>query len=126
MESSRPGDYGLLDFAPCFALPAVRVLGHKSGAEELHAVNTARHLFVPALRALAVVCILAAAVPPARAQLVADGETNVLDGVITNIAGDVTVGTNGSFTLLMMTNGAALTNSGNGYVGFEPGANSKP
>ena len=36
------------------------------------------------------------------AQLVADGTTNVLDGISTNIAGSISIGTNGSFTLLVL------------------------
>src|ERR1051325_9633281 len=42
--------------------------------------------------------------PDLRAQLVSDGETNVLDNVSTNLAGPLTVGTNGSFTALILTN----------------------
>src|SRR5881394_4033005 len=60
----------------------------------------------------------------ARAQVVADGETNTLDNVITSIAGDVTVGTVGSFTGLLLTNGAILTNTGAGAIGLNTGANS--
>src|SRR5262245_54855759 len=47
-----------------------------------------------------------------NAQFVADGETAVLDGLYTNIDDVVTVGTNGSFTLLVVTNGTVVTNSG--------------
>lgn len=48
-----------------------------------------------------------------HAQLVNDGDTNVLDDVTnTAIGEDVTVGTNGSFTLLEVTNDSLL-NSGN-------------
>lgn len=114
-----------MDFARRSALPATRVLGYKNGAEELHAVNTARRCFVPALRALGLVFILVAAAPAARAQLVADGATNVLDNATNVITGGVTVGTNGSFTLLTLTNGALLTNSGGTVViGRNLGANS--
>ena len=60
----------------------------------------------------------------ACAQLVADGATNTLNNVPTTITGDVTVGTNGSFTLLILTNNALLTNSGIGYLGRNVGANS--
>jgi T5SS/PEP-CTERM-associated repeat protein len=53
----------------------------------------------------------------AFAQLVSDGETRILDGVITNISGDVIVGTNGAFTQLILTNGTTLTNIGNLSIG---------
>jgi len=53
-----------------------------------------------------------------RAQVVADGATNTLSNVTTNFTGDVTVGTNGSFTLLMLSDNALLTNSVNGVIGL--------
>lgn len=53
-----------------------------------------------------------------RAQLVADGQTAVLDGVASNILDNVTVGTNGSFTLLVATNGSAISNSGTVSIGL--------
>lgn len=58
-----------------------------------------------------------------RAQLVADGQTNVLDGMAANFIGSITVGTNGSFTLLILTNGATVT-SGNGdsAIGYNASA----
>lgn len=60
-----------------------------------------------------------------RAQLVDDGDTNVLSGVTSNINQTVTVGTNGSFTLLMLTNGSALTNNNFGLtIGFNSSAQS--
>ncbi len=60
-----------------------------------------------------------------RAQLVADGQTNVLDNVATNLTGGVIVGTNGTFTLLVITNGATVTNSsGNSVVGYNASAQS--
>src|ERR1051325_2773216 len=59
-----------------------------------------------------------------RAQLVADGETNVLDGVFTTVNDTLTIGTNGSFTLLVLTNGAVLTNSGAAVIGANFGADS--
>src|ERR1051325_5850884 len=74
------------------------------------------------------VCAFLFAVLPAatalHAQVVSDSATNVLDSVTNATAGDVTVGTNGSFTLLILTNGALLTNGGNGYIGRNAGANS--
>ena len=53
---------------------------------------------------LVTAAMLVIAVLPLRAQLVADGATKTLNGGITNIVGDVVVGTNGSFTLLVLTN----------------------
>jgi T5SS/PEP-CTERM-associated repeat protein len=57
-----------------------------------------------------------------RAQVVADGATNTLNNVTNTIAGGVTVGTNGDFTLLILTNRASLTNSGDGVIGLNVGA----
>jgi len=68
--------------------------------------------------------LVSALASTAHAQLVADGATRTLNNVSTNIAGTVTVGTNGSFTLLVLTNGTLLTNSGNGVIGRNIGANS--
>ncbi|HLX71218.1 MAG TPA: hypothetical protein VKV04_16455, partial [Verrucomicrobiae bacterium] len=51
-----------------------------------------------------------------RGQLVADGQTNILNNVITNISGNLTVGTNGSFTLLVVTNGSTVSNSTDGAI----------
>jgi len=48
-----------------------------------------------------------------RAQLVADGQTNILDGVFVGVTGDITVATNLPFTWLTLTNGTVVTNSGN-------------
>jgi T5SS/PEP-CTERM-associated repeat protein len=56
---------------------------------------------------------LALALPTAaRGQLVSDGQTNILDNIATNLTGGITIGTNGSFTLLVITNGSTVTNSG--------------
>ncbi len=60
----------------------------------------------------------------AQAQLVADGQTNILDGAITNIASDITIGTNGSYTLLLLTNSATITNTGNAVIGANASATS--
>jgi T5SS/PEP-CTERM-associated repeat protein len=59
-----------------------------------------------------------------HAQLVADGTTNFLDGVSTNLIGDVTVGQSGSFTLLVLTNSAAVTNTGYANIGYISDAHS--
>jgi T5SS/PEP-CTERM-associated repeat protein len=60
-----------------------------------------------------------------RAQLVADGQTNILDGVVSNIDQAITIGTNGSFTLLMLTNGSSLSNTTGGVtIGLNTSAQS--
>jgi len=55
--------------------------------------------------------------PTLRAQIVNDGATNTLSNVTNTITGDVTIGTNGSFTLLVLSDNALLTNSVNGIIG---------
>jgi T5SS/PEP-CTERM-associated repeat protein len=61
----------------------------------------------------------------ARSQLVADGQTNVLDGVTNSISGNSTVGSSGSYTLLVLTNGAVVTNvSGSLNIGANAAAQS--
>jgi T5SS/PEP-CTERM-associated repeat protein len=52
-----------------------------------------------------------------NAQLVNDGATNTLSNVTNSFIGDVTVGTNGAFTLLVLSNNALLTNTVNGIIG---------
>src|SRR5258708_5597886 len=54
---------------------------------------------------------------PLHAQIVADGATKTLSNVTSTFTGDVTVGTNGSFTLLVLSDNALLTNSALGYIG---------
>src|SRR5689334_22664779 len=51
------------------------------------------------------------------AQVVADGATNTLANVTNSIPGNVTVGTNGAFTLLVLSDHALLTNSGLTTIG---------
>src|SRR5678815_5648697 len=70
-----------------------------------------------------VFAVMLLAAPTLRAQLVADGATNTLSNT-TNTFTDVTVGTNGSFTLLILSNNALLTNSGNGTIGLNTAAKS--
>ena len=53
---------------------------------------------------------------PLGAQVVNDGATRTLSNETNVIPGDVTVGTNGSFTLLVLSNNALLTNSANGVI----------
>jgi len=64
------------------------------------------------------------AAPTLRAQIVADGATNTLSNVTTNITGDMTVGTNGAFTLLVLSNNALLTDSANGVISLNATAKS--
>src|ERR1041385_1597602 len=80
------------------------------------------------LRGVVPAFVLAAlfAAPALRAQLVADGATNTLSNVTNNIPGNLTVGTNGSFTLLVLSDNALVTNSlfGNGTIGANATAKS--
>jgi hypothetical protein len=50
--------------------------------------------------------------PALHAQLINHGATNTLSNVTTNITGTVTVGTNGSFTLLVLSDNTLLTTNG--------------
>src|SRR5262245_43611773 len=59
-----------------------------------------------------------------RAQVVNDGATNTLSNVTNSFTGDVTVRTNGSFTLLILSDNTLLTNSVNGVIGRNAAANS--
>ena len=72
-----------------------------------------------------ILCLFGLLVPAgAQAQLVADGETNVLNGVVTNVSGGLIVGNTGPFTLLVITNGAMVTNtSGTSAIGNGAAAN---
>jgi T5SS/PEP-CTERM-associated repeat protein len=59
--------------------------------------------------------------------LVADGATAIINGTSTNITGNLTIGTNGDFTQLVIINGGAVTNvssgsGSSGYIGLNPGA----
>src|SRR5438552_18459228 len=60
----------------------------------------------------------------ASAQIVADGATNTLSNVTNTLTGDVTVGTNGSFTLLGLADNTLLNNSANGVIGLNATAKS--
>jgi T5SS/PEP-CTERM-associated repeat protein len=64
---------------------------------------------------LLLAALLSLAAPAARAQLVNDGETNVLSGVTTNLTGNITIGSNAPNTLLVLSNGMQLT-TGGGFV----------
>jgi T5SS/PEP-CTERM-associated repeat protein len=59
--------------------------------------------------------------PRAQAQLVSDGGTATINGTTNNLGGDLTVGTNGGNTTLILTNGAVV-NSGNALIGLNAGA----
>ncbi len=58
---------------------------------------------------------------PARAQYTANFQTNIISGVASNWAGDYLIGFNTFADALLIQNGGALS-SGNGYVGYEIGA----
>jgi T5SS/PEP-CTERM-associated repeat protein len=60
--------------------------------------------------------------PAARAQLVPDGGTTVLNGLSTNITGTVDIGTSADFSLLILTNGGDLRNTGIAYLGRNAGS----
>jgi T5SS/PEP-CTERM-associated repeat protein len=60
----------------------------------------------------------------AHAQLVADGATNTLSNVTNSINGNVIVGTNGSFTLLVLSDNALVTNSAHFVIGANTTARS--
>jgi T5SS/PEP-CTERM-associated repeat protein len=71
--------------------------------------------------------VLAAALLAAstlHAQLVNDGATRVLSNVTNSFSGIVFVGTNGPFTLLVLSNNTLLTNSGTGIIGQNSAARS--
>lgn len=61
---------------------------------------------------------------PLHAQVVADGATNTLSNATNGFAGNVFIGTNGSFTLLVLSNNSLLTNSAEGIIGFSTTAKS--
>jgi T5SS/PEP-CTERM-associated repeat protein len=73
---------------------------------------------LPLLSAL----ILVVTVSSLRAQLVADGATAFINATSVNLAGDLTIGTNGSFTTLIITNSGAVTNTGGGAIGLNAAA----
>ena len=71
---------------------------------------------------LAVAWLAVASAFPARGQLVADGATKTINGATTNLTGDLVVGTNGSFTSLIVTNAGVVTNTANGTIGLNVSA----
>ncbi|MEO7299082.1 MAG: GH25 family lysozyme [Verrucomicrobiota bacterium] len=60
----------------------------------------------------------------AHAQLVNDSATVTIGPGSTNITGNLVIGTNGSFTSLIITNSGAVTNSGSGTIGLNSGSRS--
>ncbi len=59
-----------------------------------------------------------------RAQFVNDGATNTLSDVTNVVAGGVTVGTNGTSTLLVLASNCLLTNTGLSQIGLNVSARS--
>src|ERR1041384_3372714 len=92
-----------------------RLANHSAFSGFVHRDFRQQNLVMKAVQIFVVVIMLAAA--RLHAQLVNDGATNTLSNVATNLTGDVTVGTNGSFTLLILSDNALLTNSLNGVIG---------
>jgi T5SS/PEP-CTERM-associated repeat protein len=70
-------------------------------------------------------CVALIAPTIGRGQLVVDGSTNVLDGTVTNVTGDITIGANLPYSLLVLTNGAAVAANGtaNAFVGLSSKSN---
>jgi T5SS/PEP-CTERM-associated repeat protein len=79
-------------------------------------------IFAGTSRILFAVLLLAGAQVHLHAQLVADGTTAFINGTSVNLTGNLVVGTNGSFTTLVITNTGAVTNSGTSYIGLNPTA----
>src|SRR5205823_9541520 len=63
---------------------------------------------------LAALLLIAA---PLRAQLVNDGATNTLSNVTNSFSSNVTIGTNGLFTLLVLSNNTLLSGSADVIIG---------
>jgi T5SS/PEP-CTERM-associated repeat protein len=61
---------------------------------------------------------------PAAGQLVSDGQTRVINNATNAVTGDLTVGTNGSFTALILTNHGVVIHSGFGCIGLNSSARS--
>jgi T5SS/PEP-CTERM-associated repeat protein len=61
---------------------------------------------------------------PAAGQLVSDGQTRVINNTTNTVSGDLTVGTNGSFTALILTNHGAVIQSGFASIGLNTSARS--
>src|SRR5437868_5641667 len=74
------------------------------------------------LHGLAAGFLIIIAAMSVRAQLVADGTTKTITATTTNLAGDLVVGTNGSFTTLIVANAGGVTNTGSGTIGLNSSA----
>ncbi len=72
-------------------------------------MNTTHSFIARTLTALA--ASLALLTATASAQLVADGQTNIISGGVTTVGGPLTVGTNGDSTLLIINNSGIVANS---------------
>lgn len=57
-------------------------------------------------------------------SFVTDGATNILAHITNTFAGNVIVGTNGPFTLLVLSDNTLLTNTANGFIGVNTAAKS--
>src|SRR6266545_2544374 len=80
-------------------------------------MNMRHVLFLTILSASGIVLSLSA-------QLVNDGASLTLINQTNTFTGDVTVGTNGAFTLLILSDNALLTNSAQGVIGRNVNARS--
>src|ERR1051325_7824804 len=74
------------------------------------------------LRQLALAGALSFPAAPGLAQLVNDGATNIISATANTVTGDLTVGTNGSQTALILTNGGEVDVSGNTIIGANAGS----
>ncbi len=82
------------------------------------------HLSCPRLPLFVVLLLVLLVANTLRAQLVADGATRTISNVTNTFGVDLIVGTSGSFTRLILSSSALLTNNGYAYIGFNAGANS--
>jgi hypothetical protein len=66
------------------------------------------------MKTSAIIALILLATLPLHAQIVDDGATSTLSNVTNFFTGYVTVGANGSFTLLVLSGNVLLTSSGRG------------
>src|SRR5438105_380603 len=71
-----------------------------------------------------IIAVTLLAVTALRAQIVNDGATNTLSNVTNVFPGNVIVGTNGSFTLLVLSDNSLVTNSAQVVIGANATAKS--
>jgi len=93
---------------------------HGCAASLRHKCNRLTLVMKTTLRTIQLLTLLAAS---ASAQLVPDGGTATINGVTTNLAGSLTVGTNSGNTTLILTNGGQV-NSDGGTIGSGAGSSS--